>query len=417
MVTLRIDNYVIFLGERLLKIFCLDQKIHNGQIQGINIIRVATILWTCPMSIKALILFKLFDENQDELISVDDIERFYNSYFVQFNVFKDENRSKEIVEIFLRGLFDHDDSEFRSSLNFDQFYGILKRNPLLLKSLYVISVPDEDRDGNMPWYQRIYSKVSNNINKFVFMTSYVFIMISLMIYVIIYRINTLQDRSIFPMIARITGMWIQFNYAIVICLMLKQTMSWIRSVKRLRSLIPVDDHIDAHRTVGTVLIFSGLVHTIAYIVYFATSSNQSWAALMFTTASGLGWVAGSAPITGVILVVILSVMFTFSVQPVRQRPGFHTAFRYTHLLYWFIFILLIIHAPHFWKWSIGPMSIFCVEKLYLLKRYISGYGRTRIVSVRLETENILTIFIKRPNHFEFHVGDYVNICLPNLSEL
>jgi hypothetical protein len=137
---------------------------------------------------------------------------------------------------------------------------------------------------------------------------------------------------------------------------------------------------------------------------------------MFTTAAKIGWVGYSAPITGDILFVFLLIMFICSLQCIRQRSGGYQLFRYTHYLFWPIFILLIIHASNFWKWAIGPTTLFVLEKIYLLKRHVPKYGRTRLISVRIEDENVFSLIIERPANFHFHVGEYINICLPNISK-
>jgi len=137
---------------------------------------------------------------------------------------------------------------------------------------------------------------------------------------------------------------------------------------------------------------------------------------MFTTAGGIGWVSNSATITGDILFVLLILMFICSLQCIRQRSGCYQLFRYTHYLFWPIFILLIIHAETFWKWAIGPMCLLFFEKIYLLKRHLPKYGRTRLMSVRIEDEHVLSLIIERPINFNFRIGEYINICLPNISK-
>jgi hypothetical protein len=137
---------------------------------------------------------------------------------------------------------------------------------------------------------------------------------------------------------------------------------------------------------------------------------------MFTTAAEMGWVNNSAPITGDILVVLLIVMFIFSLQCIRQRPGFYRLFYYTHFLFWPIFILLVIHAQQFWKWAVGPMSLFMLEKIYLLKRHLPKYGRTRLKLVRIEDDNVITLIIERPKYFTFRTGEYINVRLPNVGK-
>ena len=137
---------------------------------------------------------------------------------------------------------------------------------------------------------------------------------------------------------------------------------------------------------------------------------------MFTTAAKIGWVGHAAPITGDILFVILVVMFVCSMQIVRQRSGWFQLFRYTHLLFWPMFVLLVIHTKHFWKWAIGPMTLFVLEKIYLFKRHIPKYGRTRLLSVRFEDKDVISLTIERPKHFRFRIGGYINICFPRLGK-
>jgi hypothetical protein len=137
---------------------------------------------------------------------------------------------------------------------------------------------------------------------------------------------------------------------------------------------------------------------------------------MFTTSAGIGWIGHLAPITGDILVVLLMIMFIFSLQCIRQRSGFYRLFHYTHLLFWPMFILLVIHAQNFWKWAIGPRLLLFLEKIYLLKRYSAKYGRTRLLLVRIEDKNVLTLIIERPKCFTFYTGDYINICFPNIGK-
>ncbi|CAF1424355.1 unnamed protein product [Adineta steineri] len=87
-------------------------------------------------------------------------------------------------------------------------------------------------------------------------------------------------------------------------------------------------------------------------------------------------------------------MVICSFQCIRQRSGCYQLFRYTHYLFWPIFILLVLHAPNFWKWAIGPMVLFCFETIYLFKRHLPKYGRTKLISIGIEDEHVLSLMIK-----------------------
>ncbi|CAF4304148.1 unnamed protein product, partial [Adineta steineri] len=406
------------LSKRILIVFNLNASYEKNSILGEDIIRTARLLWISSMPIKAFILFKLFDSNDKDMISINDIRLFYEQYLSEVKYFKDEKRLHEIVEIFLQGFFPlNNENQQQEELNFEQFHHILQENPSVFQSLYLISIPDQDNedDEQTIWFKRWWMYIKNNTNRIAFLILYILISIALIIYVIIYQVIILKKHSVPQVIARIGGMLVNFNYALAVSLMLKQTMTIIRRLYYLRIFIPVDDHIDAHRFVGTMLFISAMTHSLGHSITFAINLNgHSWFSLMFTTAAEIGWVGHSATITGVILFVLLIIMVICSFQCIRQRSGCYQLFRYTHYLFWPIFILLVLHAPNFWKWASGPMVLFCFEKIYLFKRYLPKYGRTKLISIRIEDEHVLSLMIEKPSNFNFHVGEYINICLPNI---
>ena len=97
---------------------------------------------------------------------------------------------------------------------------------------------------------------------------YLLINLALILYVVLYRTVTVKSGAL-KVIARTSGMLLNFNCGFVILLMLKQTILIIRTVKWLRTWIPVDEHIDAHRYVGRVIAVLTLIHAIAHMLNFA----------------------------------------------------------------------------------------------------------------------------------------------------
>ena len=84
---------------------------------------------------------------------------------------------------------------------------------------------------------------------------------------IIFR-TIVRKSHVLVLFARIGGMLLNFNCALVIVLMLKRTILLIRSNKFLRKLIPVDDHIDFHKIVGRVIAGLAILHTVAHMANF-----------------------------------------------------------------------------------------------------------------------------------------------------
>ena len=275
-----IELYLSHIGKRILIIFNFNEAYEKNSIAGETVIRIARLLWISPMSVKAFILFKLFDSNNDGKVSIEEIRSFYQQYLSEFKFLSDQNRFNEVIDIFLQGFFPTNENELQGQqeLNFNQFYEILQRNPSVLKSLYLISIPDQDKeeDEKFTWIHRWWMYIKNNLNRLIFIVLYFLILISLIIYVIVYRGIVLKNYTVWQVIARIGGMSVNYNYVVAIILMLKQTMTIVRRIYFLRLLIPVDDHIDAHRFVGTMLCISASIHSFGHTIQFAThtESNQ-----------------------------------------------------------------------------------------------------------------------------------------------
>ncbi|CAF4720726.1 unnamed protein product [Rotaria socialis] len=277
--------------------------------------------------------------------------------------------------------------------------------------------------------------ITDNLSRIMMLILYILINISLLIYVTIYRVTTTKSHGL-VVVARICGMLLNFNCAFIIVLMLRQTILLIRSNRALRKLIPVDDHIDFHGVVGRVII--ALVFSTCYCTHSIycsddelfhgdISSNEiflwkysnlvTFVLLFFKFFMnlGIGWVNGFAPLSGIILLLILVTMAICSMQWVRSG-GHFGIFYWTHLLYLPFYVFLILHARDFWKWIVGPLSIFLLEKLYsIFARYTSGIGRTFIHTVTIEQSNVISLTIHRPKHFSFQPGDYVSINLPRVA--
>ena len=129
-----------------------------------------------------------------------------------------------------------------------------------------------------------------------------------------------------------------------------------------------------------------------------------------------------------------------------RRSGKFQVFYFTHLLYYCYIVLLILHAPQFWKWCIVFVFIFLLEKLYRQLKTTMGVGHSyisdaktlasryeffrnrRIISLInrnliLKTSRNLLFFcyrvtqltIKRPDGFKYSPGDWVFARIPEIA--
>ncbi|CAF4804521.1 unnamed protein product, partial [Rotaria socialis] len=221
-----------FGGNITTKTFTIHEFAHLFHVTSLlkfniseDIIRIARLLWITPMSVKAFILFKLLDVNDDGNISIEEIRLFYEHYLSELRFLKEQNR--------LNGAAD---------------------------SLYLIIIPDQDKeeDEENSCLQLFWMYIKNNTSRIAFILLNIPIRIGSIVYVIVDRVGV---------------MLVNFNYTIAISKMLKQTMTIIRRLCFLRLIIPVDDHIDPHRLVGTILFISSIVHTFGHVIQFATHTE------------------------------------------------------------------------------------------------------------------------------------------------
>lgn len=169
---------------------------------------------------------------------------------------------------------------------------------------------------------------------------------------------------------RSIGQCLNFNCAFILVLMLRQCITFLRT-RGFTAFIPLDNHIYMHKVTGILIAVYSLVHTCMHLINFTTIvvndpilnchgySTYEW---LLTTKPGLfGFCGGCANPTGIALAIVLCIMFICS-QPFVRRGGSFEIFYWTHLLYVPFWILVLFHGPNFWKWFIGPLFVFLVER-------------------------------------------------------
>lgn len=220
------------------------------------------------------------------------------------------------------------------------------------------------------------------------------------------------------------GQCLNFNCAFILVLMLRQTLTFLRS-RGLSSVLPLDQHIYLHKLTGWLIVFFGCLHTVMHLINFSffvvydpviNADNYTLAEFFFTSRPGLfGLIGGWANPTGFALIVILMVMFVCSLPFVR-RGGSFEVFYWTHLLYVAFFVLVIFHGPVFWKWFIIPGCIFIVERVLRFAWMRSDRGKTYVSSGIILPSKVINLVIKRPFHFCHRPGDYVFINIPQIAK-
>ena len=144
-------------------------------------------------------------------------------------------------------------------------------------------------------------------------------------------------------------------------------------------------------------------------------SRWTFAQWILTTQPGIfGMPHGFANISGVALIMILTIMVIGSLKLVR-RGGYFQVFYCTHFLYWLYWVLLIFHAPDFYKWGTVFLIVFTIEFFYRILNSVMGRGKTVVSAGVILPSRVTHLIIKRPAGFNFSPGDWVFIKIPQVA--
>lgn len=143
---------------------------------------------------------------------------------------------------------------------------------------------------------------------------------------------------------------------------------------------------------------------------------------LLTIRPGIGWVNGTASVTGVVLQVLICLMVVCSSTFVRRSGHFEVmavirlfrvfnvynklseslkmkwtvfvqVFYWSHLSYIWVWALLVVHCANFWKWFVVPGVVFLIEKVVGIA--VSRIGGLYIVEVNLLPSKVLYEMIQK----------------------
>ncbi|KAL8569872.1 hypothetical protein ACOMHN_038565 [Nucella lapillus] len=230
-----------------------------------------------------------------------------------------------------------------------------------------------------------------------------------------------RDHNWFLIVARLAGMGLNVSCCVAMGLTLRKTLTLLHRPP-LAAWLPLDHHVLFHKMAGYCIVFLSLVHTLSHVanaaIYLSPSVHLNLAQCLFTLRAEVGWVAGFAPLSGVVLFLLILLLFLSSMEYVRKWSCFEV-FYWTHKLSLPIVLLAVLHATHFWKWIIAPFLLYCLEqglKLTGICTQCSVRGhQPHIHGVSLFPSGVAELKITRPRGFDFHAGDYIFLNIPAIA--
>lgn len=267
------------------------------------------------------------------------------------------------------------------------------------------------------WYLRFKRYVTKHPNRFYPLCIWLAITLGLMIY---QGHNYYQQGAVWwYIISRACGMALNFNCAFILIPVQRGVLTLVRQTS-IATLLPIDQSVDAHKLIGVTIFILGWVHSICHIcnvVFVITQQDGKdltvWDYL-FTTKGETGWVNGSSYITGVVAILILTIMTCAALNCVRQR-GYFELFYFTHTLYLPWLVVMIIHGPIFYKFLALPAALLITE--YAMRWHSGGVNgiKTTISEATALPSGVTMLRIRRPPLWTFRPGEYVYIRIPSLA--
>ncbi|XP_048887176.1 NADPH oxidase 5 [Brienomyrus brachyistius] len=399
-----------FFAERFFALFDADG---SCSISLDELLKALQLLIHGNETDKLRFLFQVYDVDGSGSIDPDELRIVLKSCLRESAISLPEEKLDDLT----LALFESADKDSSGSITFEELKAELESFPEVMENLTIsaanwLKPPEmEQKKRQTPRYLTP-AYWHNNSRKLLFLLGYV------CLNVLLFTLAALRHAPGGPcfMVAKGCGQCLNFNCTFVMVLMLRRCLTWLRATWVVR-VLPLDQNILLHQTVGYAILIFSLVHTLAHLMNFvrmtqAQGAYHLWEYLL-TTRPGIGWVGGTASITGVVLQLLICLMVLCSCTFVR-RSGHFEVFYWSHLSYIWVWVLLVVHCANFWKWFVVPGFVFLLEKVMGMAE--SRMGGLCIVEVNLLPSKVTHLVINRPQFFHFKPGDYVYINIPAIAK-
>ncbi|XP_077173409.1 NADPH oxidase 5 isoform X7 [Paroedura picta] len=398
-----------FFAERFFVLFDTDG---SGRITLDELLEALKRLIYGSEADKLRFLFQVYDVDGSGAIDSGELRTVLKSCLKESSISLPEEKLDDLTQ----ALFESADADHNGSITFEELKRELERFPGVMENLTIsaanwLKPPQAPKKrGRVRCLTPTYWQ--NHSSQLLFLGGFG------CVNTLLFAFGALrQDGSdAWMMLAKGCGHCLNFNCSFIVVLMLRRCLTWLRATWAAR-VLPLDQHVLLHQVVGYVVVAVAAVHTGAHVANFAGMSEAKegyhlWESL-FTTRPGIGWFYGTASLSGLLLQVLIGLVLVCS-HPFIRKSGHFEVFYWTHLSYIFIWALLIIHSPNFWKWFLVPGFLFLLEKILgVALKHIRGL---HIVEIHLLPSKVTHLVIKRPPFFHYKPGDYVYLNIPVIAK-
>lgn len=232
-------------------------------------------------------------------------------------------------------------------------------------------------------------------------------------------------------VAKSSAALINLNSAFLVLCMCRVSIEYLQWI----SFFPWEYLLTMHKVAAVGVFLATVVHVIAHYVNFIrltkSVEGRDLGKLLF--ASGVG-------ITGHFLILVLIIIAGSSISK-RIREWKFGVFLYLHQVLFVLYVfILTLHGTFcfiktnnnnddddaegratcskatFWRWIIGPVVLWWLEKMYRWIRAVFIYKRVKIIKVIAHPSQVLEIQMSWPRRgFWFNPGQFVYLKCPSIS--
>ncbi|KAH7293928.1 hypothetical protein KP509_28G048400 [Ceratopteris richardii] len=235
---------------------------------------------------------------------------------------------------------------------------------------------------------------------------------------------------------------LKLNMALILLPVCRNTITRLRSTF-IGSIVPFDDNINFHKVIAACIVIGVALHSIVHMACdFPRIIACPTQTFMRYIGDGFHYhkpsygqiVTSVVGITGVVMVVLMSISFTLATHSFRRNvvklPGVlkkmagFNSFWYTHHLFVVVYALLIVHSlflylQHDWKKKTTWMYLAVPLLLYTSERTIrflrSSHYSVNIIQAAIYPGDVLAIKMTKPPSFKYKSGMYMFVKCPDVS--
>ncbi|XP_045892941.1 NADPH oxidase 5 [Micropterus dolomieu] len=307
-----------FFAERFFALFDSDG---SSSISLDELLKALDLLIHGSETDKLRFLFQVYDVDGSGSIDPDELRTVLKSCLRESAISLPEEKLDDLT----LALFESADKDNSGAITFEELKAELENFPEVMENLTIsaanwLKPPDvEQKKRRAPRYlTRVYWH--NNSRKLLFLCLYAGLTVLLFTEAMLRH----SYGGGWFMVAKGCGQCLNFNCTLVMVLMLRRCLTWLRATWVVR-VLPLDQNILLHQIVGYAILCFTLVHTVAHVFNFAQLAESGeyrlWEFLL-TTRPGIGWVKGTASVTGVVLQALICLMVLCSCTFVRRSGHF-----------------------------------------------------------------------------------------------